>query len=297
MAKKELFRGFSRIFVDAGKGADNLKDEIFSGFSRISIDDDKGAETEITIKSADDDDNDETLQTSTPANSDHGIDIEIADDGAAESDATAVEQTIVAFTSTTETETEEMPLPEAETTPSQPATQPLPKIEAELATMKATLAGMETALKDSQHKDALIRDLHKEMESLKNDFYASLRRPLIKSIIAIHRRMDERQKYMEKSVDAEGADYKALLDEAVKNMDFDCTSVLDTLEDEYDLIYFEPTVGDAYNPKEENAVKVEETDNPALGGTVKDVVYGGFREASTGRVWQKANIVVYRIKK
>lgn len=276
MAKRELFRGFSRIFMDGGNEDEANRSEVFSGFSRISIDDDKGAETEITIRSDAADDDDETPQAGTLEDhtDEQSIEVEIVED-TAESDDTATE----------------------DATPPLPTTQPLTQIEAELAAMKATLAGIETTLKDSQHKDALIRDLHKEMESLKNDFYASLRRPLIKSIIAIHRRMDERQKYMEKSVDAEDADYKALLDETVRNMDFDCTSVLDTLEDEYDLIYFEPIVGDVYNPKEENAVKVEETDNPALGGTVKDVVYGGFREASTGRVWQKANIVVYRIKK
>ena len=82
----------------------------------------------------------------------------------------------------------------------------------------------------------------------------------------------------------------------VKNMEFDSTSVLDTLEDEYDLIYFEPTIGDAYNPKEQNAIKIEETDNPVLGGTVKDVIYGGFKETSSDRIWLKANIIVYRLK-
>ena len=295
MAKNELFRGFSRIFVDAGNEADKVRNEIYSGFSRIFIDDDKGAETEITIRSEDDDASEEEAQTITTEGGEMGsvsiVDVEESPDDA--EDGTVIEQTVVTITSTTPPQLE----PEPEKEPASMAGQQLPQMATALEQVSEKLKSLETAISDTQHKDELIRNLHKEMEGLKNDFYASLRRPLIKSIVAIHRRMNERLKYLEMKMEEEGADSKALLDEAIRNMEFDCTTVLDTLEDEHDLVYFEPTAGEAYNPKEENAVQVVETDNPVLGGTVKDIIYGGFKESSTGRVWLKANIAVYRMKK
>ena len=296
MAKNELFRGFSRIFVDAGNEASKVRNEIYSGFSRIFIDDDKGAETEITIRSdVDEDASEEEAQVVTTEGGEEGsvniVDVE-EDPGDAE-DETVIEQTVVTITSTTPPQLE----PEPEEGPASMTGQQLPQMATTLEQMSERLKSIESAVSDTQHKDDLIRNLHKEMEGLKNDFYASLRRPLIKSIVAIHRRMNERLKYLEMKMEEEGADSKALLDEAIRNMEFDCTTVLDTLEDEHDLVYFEPTAGEAYNPKEENAVQVVETDNPVLGGTVKDIIYGGFKESSTGRVWLKANIAVYRMKK
>ena len=295
MAKNELFRGFSRIFVDVGNEASKVRNEIYSGFSRIFIDDDKGAETEITIRSEDDDASEEEAQTITTEGGEMGsvsiVDVEESPDDA--EDGTVIEQTVVTITSTTPPQLE----PEPEKEPASMAGQQLPQMATALEQVSEKLKSLETAISDTQHKDELIRNLHKEMEGLKNDFYASLRRPLIKSIVAIHRRMNERLKYLEMKMEEEGADSKALLDEAIRNMEFDCTTVLDTLEDEHDLVYFEPTAGEAYNPKEENAVQVVETDNPVLGGTVKDIIYGGFKESSTGRVWLKANIAVYRMKK
>ena len=251
------------------------KKEIFRGFSRIFVDDDKGAETEITIS-----DDPEEMETAH----------------------TVVEHTVVTITSGDEDES--LLCPESETEPvlepeleSGETSHPEePVVDSMLNAICERLDIMDKDIKETQRKDELIRDLHKEMETLKNDFYASLRRPVIKSIIAIHRRMDERLKYIDGKREEDGADSRLLLDEMVKNMEFDSTSVLDTLEDEYDLIYFEPTIGDAYNPKEQNAIKIEETDNPVLGGTVKDVIYGGFKETSSDRIWLKANIIVYRLK-
>lgn len=262
MAKKELFRGLSRIFVVENKGD----------------------ETEIVIKdetNTEESNTEDTLDaTDIPVEGQSDVIIEIHE-GGDETEDTAVEDTIESINAE--------PKPTAESQQ--------PQGDAMYNELTDRLDAIKAAVNNSQHKDALIRDLHKEMEGLKNDFYASLRRPIIKSIIAIHRRMDERLKYIDAKVDATDADYKQLLCEVEKNLRFDSTSILDTLEDEYDLIYFEPTVGEAYNSKEENAIKVEETDNPVLGGTVKDVIYGGFKEAVTGRIWLKANIAVYKSKK
>lgn len=251
MAKKELFRGFSRIFVD----------------------EDQGAETQITISS--EEVPDESDMEGTPATDETG-------------DA-AIEKPPVHIISTDE--------PKPMTLQQPPNESPLLQVEMTLNRLAERLDTIEAAIGETKHKDDLIRDLHKEMEELKNDFYTSLRRPIIKSIIAIHRRMDERLKYIETKAEEDNADFKTLFVETVKNVRFDRTSVRDTLEDDYDLAYFEPIVGDAYNPKEQNAVNVVDTDDSMLGGTIKDVVCGGFKDVNTGRIWQKANIIVYRNKK
>lgn len=242
------------------------KKEIFRGFGRIFIDEDRGAETEITIDHEPKEDTGEATvsETSEPV--------------------------------TTAGGNVDQPQPPTPVTTVGEAQQEESAMDAAVKAIAEKLDAVDEALKETKHKDELIRNLHKEMENLKNDFYASLRRPAIKSIVGIHRRMEERLKHLENKCDEAESAPQVLFAETLKNMRFDCTSVLDTLEDEYDLVYFVPIMGDAYNPKEENAVKVEETDNPALGGTIKDVVYGGYKDACTGRVWLKANIVVYRLK-
>ena len=159
------------------------------------------------------------------------------------------------------------------------------------------LKELKELIERSNYKDGIIKDLHKEMERLNGNFYEDIRRPMIKSIIAIHRQMTGRVKVLEKNIADADTDYEKLYREQVKNMMFDMTAVSDTLEDEYDLEFFEPAVGDLYNPKEDNAIRVVATEDEHQDGMIQEVLYGGFKNTSTDRIFLKANVIVYKLKK
>lgn len=156
---------------------------------------------------------------------------------------------------------------------------------------------LKTLLDRDNYKDSIIKDLHKEMERLNGNFFEDIRRPMIKSIIAIHRQMTGRVKALAKNPTRGEADYEKLYAEVAKNMNFDLTAIADTLEDEYDLEFYEPAAGDLYNPKEDNAVRVIVTDSEQQDGLIAEVLYGGFKNASTDRIFLKANVIVYKFKK
>ena len=203
--------------------------------------------------------------------------------------------------------------PEVAVLPVQPATEqpeeskeesPLPstpvvegKGSEDIEAMVSRLEELKALLERDNYKDGIIKDLHKEMERLNGNFFEDIRRPMIKSIIAIHRQMTGRLKTLEKETAASDSDYKKLYEELVKNMKFDLTAIGDTMEDEYDLEFFEPVSGDLYNPKEDNAIRVVATDDEGQDGVIQEVLYGGFKNTSTDRIFLKANVIVYKFKK
>lgn len=160
----------------------------------------------------------------------------------------------------------------------------------------SVLNELKEMMKRENYKDGIIKNLHKEMERLNGNFFEDIRRPMIKSIIAIHRQMMGRVKALDKNQTDSDADYENLYLELVKNVKFDMTAVGDTLEDEYDLEYFEPSIGDLYNPKEDNAIRVVITENEQQDSVIQEVLYGGFKNTSTDKIFLKANVIVYKFK-
>lgn len=180
--------------------------------------------------------------------------------------------------------------------PEQPASDVCADVSSQLEELKSGQDELKALLERENYKDSIIKDLHKEMERLNGNFFEDIRRPMIKSIIAIHRQMTGRVKALEKNPSDASTDYEKLYNEMAKNLKFDMTAVADTLEDEYDLEFFEPAAGDFYNPKEDNAIRVIATDDAQQDGVIAEVLYGGFKNTSTERIFLKANVIVYKHK-
>lgn len=193
----------------------------------------------------------------------------------------------------TETPAEKPPI--AIETPQQPAN---PKAESVASgDIIAKLDEVKELLERDNHKDSIIKDLHHEMERLNGNFFEDIRRPMIKSIIAIHRQLTGRVRSLEKNPAGADVNSEDLYNEFTKNLKFDMTAVGDILEDEYDLEYFEPAIGDLYNPKENNAIRVISTDDEQQDNIIQEVLYGGFKNTNTDRIFLKANVIVNKHKK
>ena len=88
--------------------------------------------------------------------------------------------------------------------------------------------------------------------------------------------------------------WKELVSVFIENHQFDMNTIADALEDEYDLKYFEPQPEDPFNAKDFEAIDVVTTEDVLLAGKVKEVIYGGFKECDTGRVFMKSKVIVYK---
>ena len=156
---------------------------------------------------------------------------------------------------------------------------------------------IEEWMNNDNHKDDLIHSLHQELEKHQTNLYSSMQRPFILSIIDIDKRMNDRIKYTRKLFNSakEPEDYKNIAEQMCKNFQFDRRTLLDTLEDEYDLTYFEPVSGEKFNPKEHSVIKTIETGDSSLANTIQDVIYGGYKNQED-KVYLKSKVVVFKSK-
>lgn len=141
-------------------------------------------------------------------------------------------------------------------------------------------------------RNELMKSLHSELQQHNRSLYADIIKPLLLHLVNVHKRMLETyQHYGKLSVEDNSDVYKKLL-EAINN---NILLIRDTLEEEYDWCYFEPKECDVYSPKEHNALRTVETDDPQKAGKVAVCVTGGFREIATGRIIRPAIVSIYKL--
>lgn len=146
-------------------------------------------------------------------------------------------------------------------------------------------------LESERYKDQLIKELHDELETFKKGLYETIKRPMIKSIISIHKRLLDQAKYYAHAA----LDDTAMVQKMTEDIHFNTQAILDTLEDEYDLTYFEPKISDYFDPKTMNVLAVENTDVLERDKTISGIVYGGYIDLY-GKVFLKSNVKVYKHK-
>ena len=141
-------------------------------------------------------------------------------------------------------------------------------------------------------RDELMKSLHAELQQHNRNLHAEIIKPLLLHLVNVHKRILETyQHYCKLSVEENSDIYKKLLEAINNNILF----IRDTLEEEYDWCYFEPKEGDAYSPKEHNALRTVETEDLQKTGKVATCVTGGFREIVTGRIIRPAIVNIYKL--
>ena len=146
-------------------------------------------------------------------------------------------------------------------------------------------------MEDSSYKDKIIKDLHEELQSHNRDLHAEIVKPLLKNMIKMHQPLTKTYKFYENTEAKSSPETYTRLLREVENCKL---HIQDILEDEYDLEYFEPTIGSAYSPKEQTAIRTVITDTPEQAGTIKEFHYGGFRNTTTNKIFQPSTVTVYK---
>ena len=158
----------------------------------------------------------------------------------------------------------------------------------------ARLEKIESALKESSHKDKIIRELHDDLQKKNRNFYSELTRPVIKSIIRIY---DFVRGTLKLSNPKEGEDVDSAFKRLIQAVEGNLQMIEDLLNDEFNIEMFTPEKGDTYLPKEHTAIISIDTEDPALAGTIQDCRQAGFREIETGRIVKSAIVSVYKMKR
>ncbi len=161
----------------------------------------------------------------------------------------------------------------------------------QLSDIQAAIKHLSTEIGEHAYKDKVIKDLHDDLMKKNNDFYTELKTPAIKSIIKCHNRICDTFEHYAKIKIAE--DSKAY-DKLLKQVEDYISSIRDILDESFDLTYFEPGVGDEFNPKQFASLEIVTTDDKSLDKKVASCIHGGFVNIMTGRTIEKALIRQYK---
>lgn len=168
----------------------------------------------------------------------------------------------------------------------------VPAAETDAGKLISTLTQIRTLLEDMAYKDKLIKELHEELHKNSLAMQAEQAKPFLKNITKIHERIAKTYWHFTKEGTGEQAE---LFTQLLKNTEGNMLMIQDMLEDEYDLLYTEPSVGSPYVPKEHQALRSLPTNDPSKAGTIAECIYGGFKGIASGKILKPAIVAVYKL--
>jgi len=149
-------------------------------------------------------------------------------------------------------------------------------------------------VKDSDRKDEIIDNLHKELQQYKNGLQEAIIAPLLKAIVREYDRVSKQYRfYLDKSQEESQSELFGKLLSEFEMLSF---SLLNLLGD-YDIEPLDFNAGDAYDSKLQKIVEVIETEDPQQDRTVAECIACGFRNIGTARLLRQAEIKIYKLKK
>lgn len=176
--------------------------------------------------------------------------------------------------------------PEVEKT-SEPA-DPAPGVSDSLQRVNDTLQELKTAVGEKERLLRMNAEMHEELTGLRNGLAEAIKKPLLMGIVQIYDRLDDLLKANSGLAEPETFALKIL-----KTLDDIRLGCLDILY-EFDVEPVEPKPGDAFNPKEQKAIKILAADDASKDRTVAAVRQAGFVNVSTSRMLRVSSVEVYK---
>ena len=201
---------------------------------------------------------------------------------------------------TPEPQPEVQPEPEPAPAPA-PETQPAPavgyappfealtslvkELKAENAELK-TLVGFRDRLEES------VRDMHKELETYKGGFYEKITKPYLKALLELHTRFADVANHFE-NVDLSTCDVRETYDRLLGQFKDSVQAIAGRVYNDFGIDYFEPEVGQLYDPRQHKAMRVVNTDDQEKHRVIIKVLAGGFKDVDTDKVISTARVETY----
>lgn len=146
----------------------------------------------------------------------------------------------------------------------------------------------------SSYKDTIIKELHNELQKQSRDIFSQLEQPYINALIRIHAKVSDiltkaRNDYFE-NPSAESQNLVKILESIV-------LLIQDMLEDDFNIVKFEPKPGDAFDRHNHRGIQSIVTDDENLGGTIVSCYESGFQRSDNGKIVKQAVVIAYCLKK
>ena len=201
-------------------------------------------------------------------------------------------------TQKTNTEPEPTPEPQPEVKPEpapEPAPAPAPQFEALTALvkeLKAENAELKTLVGFRDRLEESVRDMHKELETYKGGFYEKITKPYLKALLELHTRFADVANHFE-NVDLSTCDVRETYDRLLGQFKNSVQAIADRVYNDFGIDYFEPEVGQLYDPRQHKAMRVVNTDDPEKHRVIIKVLAGGFKDVDTEKVISTARVETY----
>ena len=189
---------------------------------------------------------------------------------------------------------EPAPAPAPETQPA-PAVDYAPQFEALTALvkeLKAENAELKTLIGFRDRLEESVRDMHKEMEVYKNGFYEKITKPYLKALLELHTRFADVANHFE-NVDLSTCDVRETYDRLLGQFKNSVQAIADRVYNDFGIDYFEPEVGQLYDPRQHKAMRVVNTDDQEKHRVIIKVLAGGFKDVDTDKVISTARVETY----
>ena len=189
---------------------------------------------------------------------------------------------------------EPTPAPAPETQPA-PAVDYAPQFEA-LTTLvkelKAENAELKTLIGFRDRLEESVRDMHKELEAYKSGFYEKITKPYLKALLELHTRFADVANHFE-NVDLSTCDVRETYDRLLGQFKNSVQAIADRVYNDFGIDYFEPEVGQLYDPRQHKAMRVVNTDDQEKHRVIIKVLAGGFKDVDSDKVISTARVETY----
>lgn len=189
---------------------------------------------------------------------------------------------------------EPAPAPAPETQPA-PAVDYAPQFEALTALvkeLKAENAELKTLVGFRDRLEESVRDMHKELETYKGGFYEKITKPYLKALLELHTRFADVANHFE-NVDLSTCDVRETYDRLLGQFKNSVQAIADRVYNDFGIDYFEPEVGQLYDPRQHKAMRVVNTDDAEKHRVIIKVLAGGFKDVDTDKVISTARVETY----
>ncbi len=208
----------------------------------------------------------------------------------------------------TNTEPEPTPEPQPEVKPEptpEPAPAPIPEpapavdyapqfeaLTALVKELKAENAELKTLVGFRDRLEESVRDMHKELETYKGGFYEKITKPYLKALLELHTRFADVANHFE-NVDLSTCDVRETYDRLLGQFKNSVQAIADRVYNDFGIDYFEPEVGQLYDPRQHKAMRVVNTDDQEKHRVIIKVLAGGFKDVDSDKVISTARVETY----
>lgn len=203
---------------------------------------------------------------------------------------------------TPEVKPETVPAPEPTPAP-QPQPEPVPApavdytpafeaLTALVKELKAENAELKTLLSFRERLEENAREMHKELEAYKSGFYEKITKPYLKALLELHTRFADVSNHFE-NVDLSTCDVRETYDRLLGQFKNSVQAIADRVYNDFGVDYFEPEVGDAFDPRQHKATSTVPTDDPEKHRIIIKVLAGGFKDVDGDKIINTARVETY----